>query len=75
MQLDVRLTLVTEDGGSVLMQYSGIGAAAIDGRRELRMAARFETGDDRYLWLNDLQGVGVGRGAGASVSYDVYSLR
>src|SRR3954453_8314354 len=60
LQLDVRLTLVTDDGAAILMQYKGISQPAGDGRAELRTAPLFETGDERYAWLNDVQAVGVG---------------
>jgi len=39
------------------MTYGGVG---LDGGARLRTAPRFETGDERYLWLNALQAVGLG---------------
>jgi hypothetical protein len=74
LQIDVRVTLVTDDGASILMQYKGIGTPDADGHRELRTAPQFETGDDRYSWLNDVQAVGIGKLDGTTVSYDLYQL-
>mgnify|MGYP003694488805 CR=1 FL=1 len=75
LQIDVRVTLVTDDGASILMQYKGIGTPDADGHRELRTAPQFETGDDRSSWLNDVQAVGIGKLDGtARCRYDLYQL-
>lgn len=73
--IDVRLTVLTDDGGVVFVQYlgrmdtnDGLGATAY-------IAPRFETGDDRYAWLNAIQAVGKGATDGASIVYDLYELR
>jgi len=72
-QLDVRLLLVTDDDATILMQYKGIADFA---KGQARSAPQFETGDERYAWLNDVQGVGLGQLApDGGVSYDVYGLR
>lgn len=73
-RLDVRLTLVTDDGARVLMTYAGIGVPK-DGGLDLRTAPLFETGDERYAWLNNVQAVGVGRPGQGSVTYEVYALK
>ena len=36
---------------------------------------RFETGDERYRWLNKLQAVGKGSLVGTTLSYELYELR
>ena len=69
--LDVRVLLRTEDGADVYMSYSGIG---LDGGASLRTAPRFETGDERYTWLNAVQGVATGSSDGTVVDYQVYAL-
>jgi hypothetical protein len=74
MKLDVRLVLTTDDGAPILMTYTGIGAIDADGFG-LRTAPLFETGDARYAWLNDVQGVAVGELTAEGVTYNVYSLR
>jgi hypothetical protein len=71
MKLDVRITLQTDDGAAILMTYSGIG---LDGGARLRTAPLFETGDERYAWLNDVQAVSHGAVVEGGVRYDVYSL-
>ena len=39
------------------------------------VAPRFETGDERYQWLNIVQAVGRGRIAGDGLRYEWYELR
>ena len=74
IKLDVRLTLLTEDGALILMTYSGIGIPK-EGSMSLRTAPQFETGDERYGWLNNVQAVGVGTFGHGTVIHDVYALR
>lgn len=74
LHLDVRLLLVTDDGESILMTYQGIGLPQDDGTTSLRTAPTFETGAEKYAWLNDLQAIGIGSSADGSVTYDVYAL-
>jgi hypothetical protein len=71
MKLDVRVTILTSDGAPILMTYSGIG---LDGGARLRTAPQFETGDERYAWLNDVQAVSHGAVVDGGVRYDVYAL-
>ena len=70
-QLDVRLLLVTDDGATIFMTYAGI---ATEGAAHIRTAPLFQTGDERYAWLNDVQAVATGSGGEDSVTYDVYQL-
>jgi hypothetical protein len=76
IRLDVRVSLVTDDGASIFMHYSGVGSAAVDGKHQLRSAPLFQTSDERYAWLNDLQAVGIGDAVVAEgvVRYKVYAL-
>jgi hypothetical protein len=84
-RLDVRATLRTHDGALIYMQYHGVidlpGLAARQappgGRGEygdiyFMTAPRFETGDERYAWLNAVIAVGEGRSAPGAVEYRVY---
>ncbi len=73
LRLDVRITLQTEDGAAIYMAYNGIGKPR-DGGNVLRTAPLFETGDERYAWLNSVQAVATGTSAQGSVTYDVYAL-
>lgn len=77
-KLDVRIVLTTHDGASILMTYTGIGTRTETGLA-VRSAPLFETGDERYAWLNNVQAVAVGStGTGANgesnVTYHVYAL-
>ena len=72
MQLDVRLLLETDDGAAILMQYKGIG---VDGGANIRTAPLFETGDERYAWLNSVQAVAHGSVGDGNVTYNVFALR
>ena len=75
IKVDVRLQLVTDDGEHILMQYQGIGHPQPDGTTEIRTAPLFETGAEKYAYLNDLQAVGIGTAAGDKVTYEVYRVR
>ena len=55
------------------MTYLGIGVPGEDGL-SLRTAPMFETGDERYAWLNNVQAVATGSSAAGVVTYDVYAL-
>ncbi len=72
MQLDVRLLLITDDDVPILMQYKGIGNLETG---TVTSAPQFETGGERYLWLNDVQAIGKGTlGSDGGVSYEIYSV-
>lgn len=75
--LDVRMTMQTDDGAAILVTYRG--RLLLD-TGDIYSAPLFETGDDRYRWLNRIQAVGKGRieasdDGAQSVVYDVYELR
>jgi hypothetical protein len=46
----------------------------VDGQLVARCAPVFETGDERYAWLNTIQAVGIGGLDGTAVVYDIYEL-
>ncbi len=73
-RLDVRLTLVTDDDAVILCTYNGVGQADANGAMTLKTAPTFETGDERYQWLNHIQAIGYGTVDGDGVHYDVYAL-
>ena len=74
LKLDVRLVLTTDDGASIFMTYSGFAVPAADGTMTVRVAPQFETGDERYAWLNNVQAVAHGTTGATNVTYDVYRL-
>ena len=76
--IDVRATLRTDDGASIFVQYNG----RLDASRGLQLpmtvyvAPRFETGDERYAWLNRVQAVGKGTiNEDLSVDYEWCEVR
>lgn len=73
LKIDVRLILTTDDGATILMTYHGIGVRDGAGLTA-RTAPLFETGDERYTWLNNVQAVAIGASARGSVTYEVYAL-
>ena len=77
--IDVRLTMRTDDGALIYMTYGGRIAFDDPAGMFAYVAPRFETGDERYLWLNRIQAVGMGQllidAAGARLEYEVHEVR
>jgi hypothetical protein len=84
--LDVRATFKTHDGAHIYVQYPGVlemnekvaSALASGDGTELgdsyfMTQPRFETGDERYAWLNRLVTVGQGRIVPGGVAYEVFA--
>ena len=55
--LDVRLTLQTDDGQFVYVEYQG---RADMGKGLIATAPTFQTGSEKYAWLNSVQAVAAG---------------
>jgi hypothetical protein len=86
-RLDVRGTLETDDGARIYLQYHGIlvmnekiaksmaeGAETQYGDSYFFTQPRFETGDERYAWLNSIVAIGEGRTVPNAVEYRVYQV-
>ncbi len=73
IKVDVRLLIGTDDGAHVGMFYGGVMTREEGGPR-IRTAPVFETGDERYAWLNQVQAIGLGGPGGLGVVYDVYRV-
>jgi hypothetical protein len=87
-RVDVRGQIVTDDGAAIYVQYLGllemnkaVGRASVDPTAEttyddqyFRITPRFETGDERYAWLNTSMFVAEGRIATDGVEYQVYRV-
>jgi len=87
-RVDVRLQIRTDDGALVYAIYDGLlelnvavlGALADPGAETawddqyFRIAPRFETGADRYAWLQRSLFVGRGRIAAHGVEYELYRV-
>ena len=63
---DTRYHLQTDDGAGIFIQTNG--PAQSDGRLHLRMT--FETGSDKYYWLNNIVGVGILTSGNSYVTID-----
>jgi hypothetical protein len=73
-QLDVRIVINTDDGASISVTYKGIMAPGADGKPRIVTAPLFETGDERYTWLTQMQGIAIGAVGDNVVDYDIYRL-
>lgn len=73
MKLDVQLTLETEDVAHIPVTCHGMGVRQADGPVQVHSAELFETGDERYAWLNRVLAIGIGRTVKGGVTYDVYA--
>jgi hypothetical protein len=87
MIVDVRLPLRTHDGAVLALAYRGTmlaspeamarfnrGVSLDASEYRLRTVARFETGDARYLWLNDILAIGVSGPDTASTRYVIHEI-
>ncbi len=72
--LDVRALLETHDGALVFIHYTGRIDMSLIGA-PVYASPRFDTGDERYLWLNRIQAVGKGAFDGTTLIYDLFELR
>ena len=86
-ELDVRLTLRTDDGHLIYMSYRGIntitpeivqrlmrGEPVTPSEYYMRITPVFETGAEQYGWLNRLVAVGVGQRLPTAVRQTVYAI-
>ncbi len=87
-RLDVRTTVRTDDGHLIYVSYRGIMHGPAEVMERLRQGERdmdpseyyfrttpvFETGSEKYGWLNRIVAVGVGRRTETGVSYTVYEI-
>lgn len=82
---DVHVVLRTDDGAIIYMHYSGVGHALPltpdqdDENRPFyfRVAVKFETGGERYKWLNRIVAVGVPKRPASDkyqIGWDVYAI-
>ena len=76
--VDARVTLQTDDGAVIFVQYNGRLDASPGSQFPMTayVAPRFETGDERYAWLNRIQAVGKGiLYEDLSLDYEWYEVR
>ena len=74
---DVRIAIRTDDGAIVLMSYTGRMRFVLGQESVVMIAPVFETGDPRYLWLNEVQAVGKGILSAdlATLDYEICELQ
>lgn len=60
VELDLRITLATDDGALVHMTFEGIRDDTAQGAPYFRTLPRFETAEPKYSFLNRLLAVGIG---------------
>ena len=76
--VDVRALVETDDGALVFLTYGGrLDLSGGPGTAPVYSAPRFETGDERYLWLNKIQAIAKGETSedGHTLVYEVYEAR
>lgn len=87
LQLDVRATLKTNDDALIYMTYHGFrhgppevmerlnkGEAVDPSEYYFRIAPFFETGADKYDWLNRVVSVGTGNRLTSGPIYEIYQI-
>ncbi len=87
MMIDVRLTLKTDDGALIYLTYQGrflgeMSVMAKLGKGEalkpeeysLLMSAKFECGNEKYQWLNNVIAVGRGTQSRGGATYTIYEM-
>ena len=60
IELDLRVTLETDDGALIHMTFEGIRDDSAPGAPYFRTFPRFEAGEGKYAFLNEMLAVGVG---------------
>lgn len=60
VELDLRITLETDDGALIYMTFEGIRDDGAPGAPYFRTLPRFETAEPKYSFLNRVLAVGVG---------------
>lgn len=87
-QLDVRITLRSDDGCMIFVNYRGLVDIPSDIRARIakgedvpadryyfRITPVFETGCQKLAWINRLIAVGVGKKSSTGVTYDIFAVR
>lgn len=72
-RLDIRMQIETDDGALVLVRALGTARPGPHGI-EVRSSHQYETGDERYAWLNGVQAITIGTMTPTGVDLEVYEL-
>ena len=74
--LDVRATLETDDGALIYTYYRGrLDVSQPVGSVPIYAAPLYDTGDERYAWINKIQAVAKGTTDGQLLEYEIYEVR
>jgi len=87
MEIDVRLPLKTDDGAMIYLNYQGRflaepetmarfakGALLKPEEYSLAVTAKFESGAEQYLWLNNVVAVGTGEQTADGPVYSFFEI-
>lgn len=72
-ELDVRVTLKTNDDALIYMSYTGILSRA-DAGTYWRVVPKFETASEKYAYLNTLITIGIGKRVDGKTAYSIYKI-
>lgn len=75
ISIDARLLMMTDDGAAIGITYRGKADRQPKDGGIIFTTPVFETGDERYLWLNGIQAVARGIRTDAVLVYELYELR
>ncbi len=86
-ELDVRITLCTDDGHFIYSSYRGIVYASPEVKERIkngkvvdpaeiyfRTTPAFETGSEKYGWINRIVAVGAGKRTKTGIEYSVFEV-
>ncbi len=73
-ELNVRVTLQTDDDELIYLWYRGIIFTPEGGETYWRTTPVFETASEKYGWLNRIISVGVGRPSPGKAAYRVFQI-
>jgi hypothetical protein len=76
--LDVRVLMETDDGALIFVSYRGrMDLSAGPDAATIHSTPLFDTGDERYAWINAIQAVAKGKVSegGTRLDYEMYELR
>lgn len=86
-EVDIRAAIETDDGATIYTQYGGLvrmspenwkrflgGEKPSDTDYYFRVTPRFETGDERYAWLNRSVFVGAGYDLPPTTKYRIFEV-
>ncbi|HYF45803.1 MAG TPA: DUF3237 domain-containing protein [Acidimicrobiales bacterium] len=71
-EIDVKILLESDDGALIFCSYTG----RLDLATQTAYAAPvFQTGDERYAWLNNMVAVGKGKTDQKTLTYELHEMR